>query len=379
MSSPLSGGSERLLCTADSTLETWLAALSAGATDTGELEQSDVAASQIAAQEPAGDTLLMNVGRSAMACEFEVLLNQYQYRQGVDLAVEALDLVERLEDLLSIYRPRSELSELNRWGGQRPVNLSLDTLRMLCLAGTVHQATQGAFDVTAGTLSEVWGFSRRQGRKPDQDKIDQALQCVGMRHLDVDVHASTAQLRAGVAVNPGGIGKGYALDRASQRLLSAGVQDFMVHGGLSSVAAYGNRQHHSTGGGWLVSLKHPWRWEQHLGSIRLRNQALATSGSGKQFFHFGGKRYSHIIDPRTGWPAQSMMSATVVCASSAVADAVATALFVMGPAAAQEFCRQHPAIGAILVFQPEQSSQVQIETYNLAEGTWRPEQPQSNH
>ncbi len=150
------------------------------------------------------------------------------------------------------------------------------------------------------------------------------------------------------------------------------MHDFMIHGGLSSVVACGHRHHPETGGGWLVSLKHPWRWEEHLGTIRLRDQALGTSGSGKQFFHFGGQRYSHIIDPRTGWPAQSMMSASVVCGSCAIADALATAFFVMGPEASESFCERHPDIAAILIYQAPKSGRQVIRTCNFSDEMWTP-------
>lgn len=317
------------------------------------------------------ERLLLSVSRSAMACEFEALFNQFQYPQAADLAIEALDLVEQLESRLSVYKPRSDLSVLNRFGSQRAIPLSHDCLTLLQLAQDIHTWTDGAFDITAGSLSEVWGFSRRQGVMPSAEQISDALQRVGSQFLELDVATRQGRLlRTGVQTNPGGIGKGYALDRAAQRLDDAGIADFMIHGGLSSVVARGQRQHPQTGGGWLVSLRHPWRLQQVLGTIRLRDQALGTSGSGKQFFHFRGQRYSHIIDPRSGWPAQGILSATVICRSGAVADALATALFVMGLEHARTFCESHPQVGAILVVASERETQPQIELFNVASDQW---------
>lgn len=316
-------------------------------------------------------SLLMTIAREAMACEFEVLLNQHQYPNAPDHAVDALDLIEHYESELSVYRPRSDLSILNRFGGEKSVSVSGETVCLLQLAQAIHEQTARAFDITAGSLSEVWGFSRRAARRPSDDEIADALQKVGSDLLEVDSDLTTAGFRRpGVTVNPGGIGKGFALDRAAQGLARKGTLDFMMHGGLSSVIAHGDRMHPETGGGWLVALKHPWRWEQPLGMIRLRNQALATSGSGKQFFHFDGKRYSHIIDPRTGWPAQQMMSATVICRSAAIADALATAFFVMGERAATEFCDRNPEIAAVLVYQDEKTGKQKLKTINLAEDQW---------
>lgn len=333
-------------------------------------EQSDVLGS---------NRLLHAVERSAMACEFEVLLNLDQYPHGIELATDALDTIGRIEQLLSVYLPRSEFSTINRFAAQRPIPVSTETLEVIRLSQDIHAATEGAFDLTAGSLSEAWGFSRRAGRMPAPKEIQSALQLVGSRHIGIDEQGCVSLAISGVRLNSGGIGKGYALDRAAWRLSRAGINDFLIHGGQSSIIARGDRLNGLPGGGWLVALKHPLRGDDSLGTIRLTNAALGTSGSGKQFFHFQGNRFSHIIDPRTGWPAQGMLSTTVICPSGGVADALATALFVMGPEKSVEFCRQHPEIGALLVFNDARTHQTRIETYNLAEGQWLPHLKQAHY
>jgi thiamine biosynthesis lipoprotein len=301
------------------------------------------------------DTLLLTISRQAMACEWEVLLNQHQYPLGAEEAMRALDLIEKLEALHTVFRTHSDLIAINRFAATRPVAVAHDTLVMLKLARDIHALTEGAFDITAGSLSQAWGFSRRSGRMPTEGEIAKAREVVGTEFILFDESQSLVELtKPGVTLNPGGIGKGYALDRSAGRLVSSGVLDFMMHGGLSSVVA------------------HPWRWEEQIGTIRLNNQALATSGSGKQFFHYQGQRYSHIIDPRSGWPAQGMMSTTVICPSAAVADALATALFVMGPDKSRDFCQKHPAVAAVLVFTDAKSGATVTEAHNLTEAQWQP-------
>lgn len=315
---------------------------------------------------------LDSIEQPAMACEFEVLLNHDQYPQGIEVARDALRVIHSLEDQLSVYRSTSDFSTINRFGHLRSVAAGYDVCRMLAAALDVSRETERAFDITAGTLSEVWGFSRRQGRKPADDEIAAALQTVGADLVSVDRTGSTVRLqRPGVKLNPGGIGKGYALDRVANALVEKGVRDFLIHGGRSSVAARGNRLEASAGGGWWIAVAHPLRWEEKLGRVRLRNQALGTSGAGKQFFHYQGVRYSHVIDPRTGWPAQGVLSATAICHSGTLADALATAFMVMGPEATRAFCAARPSIGAILVSTAPGSSRLEIDCINVAAEDWQ--------
>ena len=297
--------------------------------------------------QPAMTPWLESIEQSAMACEFEVLLNHGQYPQGIERARDALRAVHALEDEFSVYRPLSDFSTINRWGHQRAVAVRYDVCRLLAVAQDVSRATGSAFDITAGSLSEVWGFSRRQGRKPGEAELAAALERVGSDWITVDQTSSTVQLgREGVQLHPGGIGKGYALDRVATELVDAGVMDFLLHGGRSSVAARGARQDATAPGGWWIALAHPLRWEEKLGRVRLRNQALGTSGAGKQFFHYQGVRYSHVIDPRTGWPAQGVLSATAICRSGTLADAAWT----IPNSAAKRSAAKAPATATALVF-----------------------------
>ncbi|MCC6512302.1 MAG: FAD:protein FMN transferase [Pirellulaceae bacterium] len=314
---------------------------------------------------------LDSIEQAAMACEFEVLLNHDQYPHGLEVARDALRVVHSLENELSVYRPTSDFSMINRVAHQRAVAARFDVCQLLSVARDVSLITDRAFDITAGVLSEVWGFSRRQGRKPSQEELQTALQCVNAEWVEVDTDACTVKLaRPGVKLNPGGIGKGYALDRVADGLIDGGIQDFLLHGGRSSIVARGRRLDRQADG-WWIALAHPLRWEEKLGRIRLRNQALGTSGAGKQFFHYQGVRYSHVIDPRSGWPVQGILSATAICGSGTLADALATAFMVMGVEATRAFCAEHPSVSAILVSVVENSSRLQLDCINVAEDAWQ--------
>ena len=305
-----------------------------------------------------------------MACDFEVLLNRGQYSAGIESAASCLDEVTRLEQLLSVYKPSSDYSTANRFAARNPIALQPDSFELLELAVAIHRWTGGAFDITAGQLSEIWGFSRREGRKPEDDEIARALEVVGTDKLSLAPTPREVHFRVdGLKLNPGGIGKGFALDLAALELRQSGVHDFAMHGGQSSILAAGRRRHAAAGNGWRIALKHPLNPDVTLGNLDLIDLGLGTSGSGKQFFHFRGQRYSHIIDPRSGQPATGLLSTTVLHPSAAIADALATALFVMGPAEAVAFCEQHK-ITALLILDRSGGGKAVVETINLPDGMW---------
>lgn len=311
---------------------------------------------------------LVHVGRRAMACQFEAFLNAGQYSHGTEAAIAALDLVDVLEAQMTVYRDDSEISRINQTAAAEPVAVESRLLRLLARGVELFEQTEGAYDITSGPLSKIWGFFRRAGSIPQDSDLAHALACVGSQHLQIDLDSDTIRFaKPGVEINLGSIGKGYALDRSAELLESEGLADFLCHGGQSSVLARG-----SQGGqeGWLVGLRHPMRADRRLAEIRLRDRALGTSGSGTQFFLHEGRRYGHILDPRTGRPADRVLSSTVIAKSAADADALSTAFYVMGVEAAFEYCSTHPDIAAILV-RAGQGGMLEIDSIGLADDDWR--------
>lgn len=296
------------------------------------------------------DVYAVHVGRKAMACEFEVVLNAGQYHSGMEVALDALDLVEQLEAQLSYFRRDSEISQINRFAAQEPVVVEQRLFTLLARAAEIYQETDGAFDLTATPLWKAWGFARGEGRLPSEEEIDEALTTVGGSLVELNAGNRTLRfLKPGVELNLGSIGKGYALDRVAEMLDAAEIHDYLIQGGQSSVAAKGSRLSGTDPDGWLVGLGDPLRPGTRFGYVRLRDRALGTSGSASQFFRHKGRRYSHIIDPRTGRPAESVLSATVLAPDAALADALATSFFVMGREKAADYCASHPELGAILI------------------------------
>jgi thiamine biosynthesis lipoprotein len=338
---------------------------------------------------------LLSVSREAMACLFEIVLDAASYRDKTDAAIAALDLVDLLESQLTVYRETSEVTDINRRAGREPVVVEEGLYQLLKRAAAMSDETQGAFDITAGRLSKIWGFYRRQGSMPTPEDVEQALKTVGSQYLQFDDSAHSVRfLQPGLEFNLGAIGKGYTLDRAADSLAASGINDFLIHGGNSSVLARGNRildfgmlisdaeddleqqskiqnPKSKIASSWSIALRHPLKPDDRLAEFFLYDQALGTSGSGTQFFHYQGKRYGHIIDPRSGWPAEQMLSATVIAPTAEQADALSTAFYVMGIEPARAFCERHPDIAGLLATQTGFPGSIELHPLNLSEDRWR--------
>ncbi len=240
---------------------------------------------------------------------------------------EAFSEIARIESLLSVYRPDSEISQFNR-SPDRIVPLSAEVREVLAQALRFAEISDGAFDPTLGPLIRLWGFGpdgidRPGGMEhpPDPSDIAAARQRVGFPKLRLR-DDGVERLTEGMEIDLGGIGKGYAIDRAVRVLQSAGIARGMVHCG-STTRVWGEEA-------WNISVRHPRDPDAVIGSLPLRNAALSTSGDYERYFIRDGRRYSHLIDPRSGYPTRAAISATVVTEDALSADALSTATLIRG-------------------------------------------------
>jgi thiamine biosynthesis lipoprotein len=273
---------------------------------------------------------------------------------------------------MTVYRDHSEISRMNRQAAREAVRVEPRLFALLELAVAIGESTVGAFDITSAPLTKVWGFHRRLGRFPTQTDLREALQHVGVRWLELDRSEATIRFRKpGVEINLGGIGKGHALDRCAEQLAQAGVRDYLIQGGQSSVLARGSRAGQpSDDAGWTIAVRHPLRPEKRVAEVRVKDRALGTSGSGSQFFHHRGRRYGHVLDPRTGWPAEGVLSTTVLAPTAAMADALATAFFVMGLNRTRRYCEDRDGLSAIVLCPGERSGSVEVHAIGLSDSDW---------
>jgi thiamine biosynthesis lipoprotein len=307
-----------------------------------------VQSSHLEPQEEQPDAALLRFRRRAMATDFEVVLPMGTHA-AQSAGDAALGLIDELEDQLSIYREDSEVSRLNRLAPFGPVQVERRLFDLLATAAEVHRETDGACDITVGPLIKTWGFYRRQGQVPSEEERRRVMSLVGMNHVLLNEDTQSVAFDGpGVEINLGSLGKGYALDRAAALLREDfEIGSVVLHGGHSSVLAVGDRP--GALQGWPVGLMHPIQTRRRLGLVRLHNRALGTSAATFQHLMYNGKKLGHILDPRTGWPADGTLMATATAPSALLADALATAFFVNGLEKTRAYCERHPDVGAIML------------------------------
>jgi thiamine biosynthesis lipoprotein len=233
----------------------------------------------------------------------------------------------RIESVMSTWRPSSEISRLNAQANGMPFPVSRELCSIIDSSLFYSKATAGAFDVTVRPLVRLWGFQGGEATLPSNEEISRALSAVGYDKISVDAPASTVTLPTGMQIDLAGIAKGYAVDRSVAALAGVGVRSALVNigGNIYAMGAPPGEK------GWRIGVRDPKGGLDTVGTLILRDEAVATSGNYENFVEIGGKRFGHIIDPRTGWPVSRVLSVTVVAPTGLASDALSTGLFVLGP------------------------------------------------
>jgi thiamine biosynthesis lipoprotein len=281
-----------------------------------------------AARDPAALQRL-DASDEAMGTTFSVTL--YGDR-SVDLpgaAAAAFDEAHRLDRLLSNYLPASEWSRLNRQAGLEAVEISPELFELLKACLNYSRESDGAFDITVGPLMRTWGFYKDEGRLPRSSEIATALDRVGYRHVVLDPMRRTVRFdRPGVELDPGGVGKGYAVDRMVEVLKSHGIAIAQISAGGSSIFGMGAPPDDARG--WHIRIRRPDDGHEPAADVFLKDMSLSTSGDYEKFFWADGKIYSHIMDPRTGRPARGASSVSVLAPRAIDSEVWAKPYFING-------------------------------------------------
>ena len=260
---------------------------------------------------------------------------------------KAFDEFDRLDRLLSVWKEGSDVLRVNADAGRTPVKVSPETLEVLKVARQVSDWTSGKFDVTFGALSGLWKFDQDQDNQiPRAEDIRRQLPLVDYQGIDVNPEDATVFLRRpGMRLHFGGIGKGYAVDRAAAILRASGVTDFLIQAGgdLYAGGVRGGRP-------WRSGIRDPrGPADQIFAAMDLRDETFSTSGDYERYFVRDGHRYHHILDPDSGQPARGCRSVTIVARQAAVADALSTGVFVLGPQAGMALIEKLPDVEGVIV------------------------------
>jgi len=268
-------------------------------------------------------------GRISMACEYAIEAYGRDGDALPHLVDEAFDEVDRIDRLMSHYKAASPLSQINREAAQHPVTVEPELFDFIADAMRYHRDSDGAFDITVGPLMKAWGFFRGEGRMPSEEELADARRHVGGAHVTLDSASSTIAFdEPGVELDLGGIAKGYAVDRAVALLKRRQIAAALVSAGGSTIYALGAPPGADR---WEVGLQDPIDARRVAFTIPLKDRALSVAGSSEKAFEAGGVTYSHIMDPRTGRPAQGVLTVAVLASTGTAGDALDNAFFVLGP------------------------------------------------
>lgn len=250
-------------------------------------------------------------------------------RFALDSAMDdAFEEARRLDGMLSNYRPESEWSKVNREAFQHPVEISGELFSLFQQCVAYSRQSEGTFDITVGPLMKLWGFYKGQGRIPHRAEIRTALTRIGWQAIQLDERHRTVRFARPIELDPGGIGKGYAVDRMVDILRRRGVTSGIISAGRSSIFGLGAPPAEPQG--WRITIPNPRNQSKSVAEYFLKNESMSTSGSTEKFFRAGGRVYSHIMDPRTGMPAGGVLQVSVIAPRTIDSEAWAKPYFVLG-------------------------------------------------
>jgi FAD:protein FMN transferase len=281
-----------------------------------------------------------------MGCGFEfTIVDSANSERGWKLIQESIDEVRRIEYLISEWIDTTEVSRLNANAGKAPVKVCPELYELIRRSIKISELTQGAFDISFAGVGKLWKFDRDKPVMPDSAAVKQALGLVGYNQIILMDSSKVFLPKPGMKIGFGAIGQGYAAEKVKQMLLDKGIASGVVNAS-GDLAAWGIRP---DGSQWKIGIGDPANPAKVLLWLPVKDGAVSTSGNYENYFEINGVRYSHIIDPRTGYPAIGVQSVTVIGPNDELADALATAVFVMGVDTGIDFIQQLPGYYCIII------------------------------
>jgi len=281
-----------------------------------------------------------------MGSRFDITVVAKDSIEGEKFIKLAVDEIERIESLISSWDENSQTSKINRNSGIKAVEVDLELFQLIERAIAISNLTDGAFDISYASMDKIWKFDGSMKEMPSEDEIKASVEKVGFKNIILDKSKNTVFLKLkGMKIGFGAIGKGYAADKAKELLISKGVTAGIINAS-GDMNTWGKQPN---GSEWKVAITNPLNKNKAFALLPINNSAVVTSGNYEKFVNFNGIRYSHIIDPRTGYPSSGIISVTVFAPKAELADALATSVFVMGKDAGLDRINQLPNIECIII------------------------------
>ena len=299
-----------------------------------------IVTSSVFAQKPYKRTLKL------MGSRFEITVVAKDSAKGVEYIDLAVNEISRIERLISSWDPNSQTSDINRNAGIKPVKVDKELFDLINRAIGISKAFDGAFDISYASMDKVWKFDGSMTQMPDEEIIRNSVSKVGFHNIILDKENSTVFLKhSGMKIGFGAIGKGYAADKAKALLIERGVFSGIINasGDMNTWGLQADSKE------WKVAITNPMDKNKAFALMPISNSAVVTSGNYEKYVTFNGKQYSHIIDPRTGYPTTGIISVTVFAPKAEIADALATSIFVMGIEVGLNRVNQLPKIECIII------------------------------
>ena len=281
-----------------------------------------------------------------MGSRFDITVVASNEKEGNKYIDSAIFEIARIEKLISSWDVNSETSLINKLSGIKPIKVDKELFGLIERSIAISTLTNGAFDISYASMDRIWNYDGTMREMPSEEKISSSIKKVGYQNIIIDKEAQTVFLKLkGMKIGFGAIGKGYAADKAKALLIEKGVKAGIINAS-GDLNAWGKQ---ANGRDWMVAITNPLNKNKVFSWLPINDSAIVTSGNYEKFISFNGIRYSHIIDPRTGYPSTGIISTSIMTSNAELADAISTSVFVMGVETGLDFINQLKGVDCIII------------------------------
>lgn len=281
-----------------------------------------------------------------MGSRFDITVVASNEKEGNKYIDSAIFEIARIEKLISSWDVNSETSLINKLSGIKPIKVDKELFDLIERSIAISTLTNGAFDISYASMDRIWKYDGTMREMPSEEKISSSIKKVGYQNIIIDKEAQTVFLKLkGMKIGFGAIGKGYAADKAKALLIEKGAKAGIINAS-GDLNAWGKQ---ANGKDWMVAITNPLNKNKVFSWLPINDSAIVTSGNYEKFISFNGIRYSHIIDPRTGYPSTGIISTSIMTSNAELADAISTSVFVMGVETGLDFINQLKGVDCIII------------------------------